>query len=258
MHTPFGSLFEGNPDVSFTIPPRRGLAARVLRTGLDLTRLAYSGYDPAADRDTPLKEHILVTICRAAGITGSIDLRPYFFLSPAELSAGRRFEKQIVIQSSSLGSLYAMANKTWYADRFQWVARHLLPEASLIQLGGREDPPLEGALDLRGKTTLRESAAILANSIIFLGGVGFLMHLARAVDCRSTIVYGGRETPELTGYIANANLTGPTPCSPCWLRSKCDFGHECMNMISAGSVLEAALAQIARHGTMLETASHIL
>jgi len=253
MHTPYVSLFDRNPDAGFIIPPARALVSGFLHAGLDFTRLAYSSYDPATDRDTPLKEHILATICRIAGITGTIDLRPYFFLSPAELAAGRRFEKQIAIQSSSLGSLYTMANKAWLPDRFQWIASRLVPEAPLIQLGSPEDPPLEGALDLRGKTTLRESAAILANSLIFLGGVGFLMHLARAVDCRSVIVYGGRETPELTGYIANANLTGPTPCSPCWLRSKCDFGHECMNMIPAESALEAAQKLIALHGTPLET-----
>ena len=57
-------------------------------------------------------------------------------------------------------------------------------------------PPLKGALDLRGKTGLREAAAILSNSLVFIGQVGFLMHLARAVDCRSVIVYGGQRNSE--------------------------------------------------------------
>jgi ADP-heptose:LPS heptosyltransferase len=258
MLTNNGSLFEGNPDVEFLVPYRSRLAGRFLYSGLPMTHLYYSAYDPIRDSDAPLSEHLLITICRMAGITGPVELKPWFHLSPAELAAGRRFEKQIVIQSSSLGSPSPMKNKAWYPERFQAVASGLCTQASLIQLGAPTDPLLEGALDLRGKTTFRESAAILANSLLFVGGVGFLMHLARAVDCRSAIVYGGRETPQLTGYSANANLTGPTPCSPCWLRNDCDFNHECMNMISAATVLETALEQIARHGSPLQIDTALL
>jgi len=35
------------------------------------------------------------------------------------------------------------------------------------------------------------------------------MHLARAVDCRAVIVYGGRERPEISGYICNKILSPP-------------------------------------------------
>jgi ADP-heptose:LPS heptosyltransferase len=115
------------------------------------------------------------------------------------------------------------------------------------------DPPLKGALDLRGKTSLREAAAILSNSQLFVGLVGFLMHLARAVNCRSVVVYGGRETPDKTGYIANKNLVGVTPCSPCWEENKCDYDRECMKMISVETVVEAVMEQINHHGNPLET-----
>ena len=105
---------------------------------------------------------------------------------------------------------------------------------------------------MRGKTSLRESAAILANSLIFIGLVGFLMHLARAVDCRSVIVFGGRERPWQVGYVANCNLTGDNPCSPCWLRNRCDYEGACMDMIDAGEVLAAAESQLRRRGLPLE------
>jgi hypothetical protein len=72
------------------------------------------------------------------------------------------------------------------------------------------------------------------------------------VDCRSAIVYGGRETPDKTGYIANKNLVGPTPCSPCWEENKCDFDRQCMKMISVEAVVSAAIEQIERHGSPLE------
>ena len=61
------------------------------------------------------------------------------------------------------------------------------------------------------------------------------------------------ETPNMTGYIANKNLVGPTTCSPCWEHDKCDFDRECMKMISAEAVAEAACEQIEIHRRPLET-----
>jgi hypothetical protein len=39
---------------------------------------------------------------------------------------------------------------------------------------------------------------MMVNSVLFVGLVGFLMHLARAVDCRATFICGGRELPSLS------------------------------------------------------------
>lgn len=252
MSTSFPALFEHNPDVDFVLTPTTPGTQYFLRHGLSISQLKYAAYDSARDSDAPLTEHLLIKICRMAGIQGEIELRPWLFLTPEEHEGGKLAPRQIVIQSSALGSPYPMKNKEWFPDRFQWVADKLLSQATIIQLGSPSDPLIQGARDLRGKTNFRQSAAILANSMLFVGAVGFLMHLARAVDCRSVIVYGGRETPETTGYTANTNLTGTTPCSPCWLRNDCDFNRECMNMISAQSAFEAVLIQIARHGTPLE------
>lgn len=244
MRTFYPSLFRENPDVDIVIRKKIPFFAPLMVHGLNLFQLTYH---------VPLKEHFLASMCRDAGISGEILLRPYVFLRAAEVSAGRHFERQAVIQSAGFASTVPMRNKEWYPERFQEVVRRMEGKVSFIQLGSRLDPPLKGALDLRGKTSLREAAAILANSMVFIGLVGFLMHLARAVDCRSVIVYGGRETPDKTGYIANKNLVGRTPCSPCWEENKCDYDRECMKMISVEAVVNAALEQIARHGRPLET-----
>jgi ADP-heptose:LPS heptosyltransferase len=174
-------------------------------------------------------------------------------LLPEERKAGSRFDKQIVIQSSGLAAGPGMMkNKNWFPERFQAVSDAIRGSVNVIQLGLITDPPIQGSLDLRGKTTLRESAAILASSQLFIGQVGFLMHLARAVDCRSVIVYGGREDPSVSGYRANENLVGRTPCSFCWQRNKCDFDHECMQMISVDDTVAAVGRQLDRFGSPLE------
>ena len=244
MRTFYRDLFQGNPDVDVVIRKKIPLIAGLMVHGLNLFQLTYH---------VPLREHFLASMCRDAGMTGQVSLRPYIFLRPAETAAGRIFDRQIVIQSSGLGSNRPMKNKEWYPERFQAVAGRLHSGGRLIQLGARMDPPLTGALDLRGKTSLRQAAAILANSLVFVGQVGFLMHLARAVDCRSVIIYGGRETPDKTGYAANQNLIGPTSCSPCWEENRCDYDRECMKMISAEAVVNATTEQIKKHGSPLET-----
>lgn len=65
------------------------------------------------------------------------------------------------------------------------------------------------------------------------------MHLARAVECPSVIVFGGREAPWQTGYICNSNLYSAVPCAPCWLSNNCDFDRQCMSSISVADVVSA-------------------
>ena len=249
MFSRHAALFKENPDISGVYNLGLQDIGRQWTWGYSGVVPQYSLYDPETDRDNFQKEHIIATMCRLAGITGSIDLRPYLTLLPAEKAAGKLLENQIVIQSGGLGQI---KNKDWFPERYQAVSDQLRGSFGMIHLGQKSDPPIQGALDLRGKTTLRESAAILASSRVFIGQVGFLMHLARAVDCRSVIVYGGREEPLVSGYRVNENIVGLTPCSPCWQRNKCDYGHECMRMIEPDQVVAAVRRQVDRAGTPLE------
>lgn len=255
--TQHSSLFEGNPDDVRIIkvkPHEPGEHARTLLrlAGRSILMPTYTDRDWDDDRDSVPSEHIIAAMCRKASLRGEVSLRPYMFLSSAEVAAGRLDSRQAVIQTSGASALWPMRNKEWFEDRFQAVADAIKDDFHLIQIGMESDPPVRGARDLRGRTTMREAAALLANSVVFVGLVGFLMHLARAVDCRSVIIYGGREKPWQSGYVSNINLTGDTLCSPCWRWNTCDYDHECMRMISAESVVQAVFAQAQRHGSALQ------
>jgi len=251
-------LFEKNPDVEKIIRQKDNRLNRWGRAGLPVTKLVHSGYDPARDLDLPPKEHILIHLCRLAGISGPVELRPYIFLSPTELAAGRLGENQVAIQSTGLAAPYAMHNREWYPQRFQELCAQLRSDVRVVQIGSASDMKLEGAIDLRGKTTLRQTAAVLANSLVFIGLTGFIMHLARAVDCRSVIIYGGRERPAITGYVANKNLYTQVRCAPCWLRNPCEFNRKCMDMITVDQVIAATADQISRYGTLLDVETAVL
>jgi hypothetical protein len=245
-------LFRHNPDVDKIIHHPRPRLDRCLRHGLPLVRLGQTAYDPVRDADEPPDEHILIKMCRRAGVTGKVELRPYLFLTREEFAAGNLGKDMVVMQSSNLASPTPMRNREWYPNRFQEVCAILRSDVTVVQIGAASDPKLEGAIDKRGRTTLRQSAAILAQSLAFVGLAGFLMHLARAVDCRAVIVYGGREKPSQTGYVANKNLYNQVRCAPCWLRNPCEFDRKCMDMITVDQVIAATADQISRYGTLLE------
>jgi hypothetical protein len=239
------TLFKGLPSSPRILPddPRYERLAALL--GSQFRYLSYSRYETARDRDEPTSRHIIAEICARSGLTGRVALRPYWCVSQAEYAAAAPWRDCIVIQTSTLVAHVPMPNKQWPSERFQAVVDGFPPGLRFVQIGSRDDPPLHGVTDLRGNTSLRESAAILRSARAFVGLVGFLMHLARAVDCPAVIVYGGRETPALTGYPCNLNLTATPPCSPCWQRSLCDHARVCMNEISADAVIAALKKMLA-------------
>jgi len=72
------------------------------------------------------------------------------------------------------------------------------------------------------------------------------MHLARAVERRSVIIYGGREQPWQSGYAYNENVTHQPACSPCWRWNTCGHDHECMTGIASEAVIKAVGNCVAR------------
>jgi ADP-heptose:LPS heptosyltransferase len=244
-------LFAGNPDVDRVVLPAPRVDAYARALGGRLLDPRYNHYDPATDRHVYKPGHQITAMCVAAGLTGEVVLRPHLYLRPEERARGRLAPRQIVLQSSGASARFPILNKEWYPERFAQVAEALAGRFELLQLGAPSDPLLPGVRDLRGKTTLRETAAILSQSLLFIGLEGLLMHLARAVDCRAVVVYGGYTHPTHTGYAAFENLFSAVPCAPCWQRSTCGHDHTCMRRISAQDVLGGVERQLALAGTPL-------
>lgn len=80
--------------------------------------------------------------------------------------------------------------------------------------------------DYRGALSLREVFLLMKDLDLFVGQVGFLMHVAAAVFCPSVIIYGGFEAPWQSGYAENDNIFSEISCSPCatfWAREVMDL-----------------------------------
>jgi hypothetical protein len=243
-----GGLFDGNADVAYVRPAgqRSFTEASTLPVYRHFVRIwggefrmpAYAPFD-GDDRSEPPSRHIIADLCASTGITGPVEIRPYFTLSDGEKAGAAWAAGRIAIQSSGMGARHPMQNKQWYEERFQEVVDGLCGEFEFIQLGSTTDPALQHVKDVRGATGIREAAAILHNARLYVGSVGLLMHLARAVECPSVIVFGGREAPWQSGYVCNLNLYSAVPCAPCWRWNSCDFDRKCMSDISVDDVISA-------------------
>lgn len=246
MMSNFPALFEGNADIDRVLPvdPTYERFARAARCSFPA--LDYAPIDEKRERSAPPTRHIIAELCVRVGIQGTIEARPYLHLTDAERANAVWAHGAIAVQSTGLAARWPMRNKEWFPERMQQVVDALARDFEIVQLGSATDPPLAGARDLRGKTSVRESASVLSQCRLYIGNVGFLMHLARAVDCPSVIIFGGREAPWQSGYSANANLHSPLPCAPCWLWNTCAYDRACMKNISADHVVNAAREHLAR------------
>jgi hypothetical protein len=247
IKTFFPEMFLNNPDISRVITKKgkydhADWEIERFIDGCHIVAPHYTTYHPETDSDEIPSKHIIELMCDSAGVDYPETMKPFIFLDEKEKHAGKMFENQVCIQSGGAAARNYMKNKEWFPDRFIEVVEQLKQQYNIIQIGTKQDNLLPGVTDMRGKTTIRETAALLHNSKFFVGLVGFLMHLSRAVDCKGVIIFGGRESPSQTGYDFNTNLYSPVHCSPCWLRNNCHYDRMCMKAIQPAEVAAAALS----------------
>ena len=246
-------LFEANPDVDRVVPPWRVYTLATSMLGGLVRAPQHAAYIPEQDRWVPSDRHVIARMCELVGITGCVALRPYLTLQEDERQQGRVAARQVCIMSSGMAARHKMLNRQWPSENFQAVVDTLRNEFDFVQIGAADDPLLEGVIDRRG-LAFRPTAAILARSLAFMGQEGFLAHLARAVECRSVVVFGGFCRPEQTGYVSNENLYSAVECAPCWTANQCDHERKCMTMIKPDQVVRAVRLQVERSGTELPVA----
>jgi len=163
--------------------------------------------------------------------------------------------------------------KWWNPANYQAVVDHFRGAIQFVQCGAAGDwhPRLDGAIDLVGKTTIREFVRLMYHAQGVVCPVTFAMHLAAAVPSARlrpcVVIAGGREPPQWEAYPGHQFLhtIGAFDCCAtggCW-RSRCqrvgdgDMNDEfnvcelpvevspelvipaCMAAITAGDVIRA-------------------
>lgn len=129
------------------------------------------------------------------------------------------------------GGKYDCTIKWWSAERYQSVVDHFRGKIAFVQVGagGDHHPRLDGVIDLRGQTSLRQLLLLVHHAQGVLCPVTSLMHMAAAVPTRPgapherpcVVVAGGREPPHWEAYPNHQfiHTVGTLPCCAsggCW------------------------------------------
>lgn len=176
-----------------------------------------------------------------------------FELPPAEDSRAREFVAGVPrpIMGVILGSSWP--SRIYFPEAVAEVIRGLAfpvegsPGLFPVLLGGSDERELAAAvmdelaqvpaLNLAGRTSLRDLIGIFAECAVAFGPDSGPMHLAAAVGCPVVSLWGSTSPKRSAPWgFADLAISAEIPCHPCYLR-ECPIGRECMRRISPETVV---------------------
>jgi lipopolysaccharide heptosyltransferase II len=181
---------------------------------------------------------------------------------------------QQILSPLSQGGILALApgarwaTNRWPPEAFAAAARRLAEERGwkIVVLGGGPDTSVAGVvalmlenagaapLNLAGRLSLLESAAVLLNCDLLLTNASGLMHVAAALRVPAVVLFGSTVPAfGFAPYRSPARVLGieGLPCRPCTHRGRtaCPLGHfKCMREIEPDRVIESARELLAEMG----------
>ncbi|HEX8033963.1 MAG TPA: glycosyltransferase family 9 protein [Ktedonobacterales bacterium] len=154
--------------------------------------------------------------------------------------------------------------KRWMPERFAEVANRLIDrfDAQVVLIGGAEDIARSqqvasliprNVTDATGKTTLKESSALIETSTLFIGNDSCPLHIAAIMGTPSVGIFGPSNHIEFTPIGTTSHrqkiIHSTIQCSPCmhfigndppWLPNLC-YSYACLKAISSEQVVQAAV-----------------
>ena len=149
-----------------------------------------------------------------ANLQGSVDdLKLHLSRSDFNMLPLIDTEEYITIHN---GADVSRQTKCWVTSYWIKVVAYLKEKGyKVIQLGGRFEEYVEGAIDMTSKTSLTQASAIISKAKFHIDTEGGLVHIARAVNTRSIVMFA--PTPvSFFGYDCNINIASPVDCIGCW------------------------------------------
>ncbi len=155
----------------------------------------------------------------------------------------------------------SVAAKQWPAARYAGLCERLTNELGLklVLVGGMEDREFAASvsrvaackmIDLTGKLSLEEVAALSRDATIFIGPDSGIAHLATAVGASAVVLFGPSDQAKWGPGKNGVAVRHPVPCGPCAI-----FGYNkpcltfaCMDRISIEQVFVAVRDLLDRQG----------
>lgn len=187
------------------------------------------------------------------GITPPALPRTPFLSVPAE-AAGRADALLDSLSGLPLLTIFpgaSIAERRWGGERFREVAKRLSRGGvAIVVVGGKEDAAEAeliaagcSGLNLAGKTTLAETAAVIARSALLLSGDSGVLHIAVGLGIPTVSLFGpGIEAKWGPKGEGNLVLSRRLPCSPCTrfgTTPACQWKARCLSEITQQEVVRA-------------------
>lgn len=148
----------------------------------------------------------------------------------------------------------SIPERRWGADNFASVAQRLNEEGIAVVVVGGKGEQTDGdrivdgrcGMNLAGKTSLIETAAIIEKSSVLLSGDSGVLHIGVGLGTPTVSLFGPGITKKWAPkgarhVVINKNL----PCSPCTrfgYTPKCPINAKCLSDITVDEVLNAVLS----------------
>jgi len=149
----------------------------------------------------------------------------------------------------------SIPERRWGADRFKAVAAELAQKGyGIVVVGGALDLADaqtiagESDLNLAGKTSLAETAAVLARSALLVSGDSGVLHIAVGLGIPTVSLFGpGRALKWAPRGEHHIVINKGLPCSPCTTfgtTPPCPCNARCMQEITVAEVVTHCLKQL--------------
>lgn len=241
----YRALFENNPSVD------RYIDLNIWTTSLDFFRIAFK-FDKSLYLDYgAYKPSLFYKGLHATEIIANMidlhlsDAQAEICMTTIEDENARiflsRYKNPVLIQITSNCS----SNQNWAIDRWEQLIEEL-PACTFLQVGTANEPVVKGAVSLLGKTTIRESLALLKHVGSFVSVESFFNHASNAFLTKGIVLFGPSH-PEMWGYAHNINLYTKLPCAPCidvLGGNPCPYNSPCMDQIEVEHVKSALISQL--------------
>ncbi len=197
-----------------------------------------------------------LNLLKASGTAGDYS-PPWIYLSLGERldARGKLSGLRKPVLGINPGAAYGSA-KRWLPERFAEVAQRFTNDTkgSIVLFGGAGEEGIGAEiarciggrftaphcfLNLSGKTSIRELAALIAESDLFLTNDSGPLHIAYAVGTPLVALFGSTD-PRLTGPVGEGNvvISAALPCGPCFERTCKNNDLKCMHSITSDEVYE--------------------
>lgn len=195
--------------------------------------------------------HIIDILASSVGLETVIHDCDLFFTPDDEETAKRLLSplggtRYVTIEPST-NTDYFGELRSWPYERWQDVVNWLratYSDMAVVQIGVESSRPLDGCVNMCGKTSFRQAALFIRHSDAFLGTEGGLMHGANAVRAKALILWGGLTEPAFAAYPdRHVVIHHGADCAPCGLLGHCPNGRRCMLSITPAEVV-AALSRL--------------